>query len=354
MLKEKIIEDKDDWNSIIKQFPNNDIYFLKDYFIPFQRNGEGRPVLYFFESSYGKVAYPFMINDIAENKNFKNIIPRNKYFDIRSAYAYGGPLYEIKNKCIKNLQNQFIKRFENFCNKNNIISQFDRFHPLINNHIFFKDFCNISQIRKTVYMDIKNKDRIWENINSKCRNKIRKAKKNGINVVLDEKGNTVENFKNIYNSTMDRHNASDYYYFNEFFFNDAINYLKNRVIIANAYYRNKIIASSLILRFNKYLHYHFSGVLEGYMKLAAVNLLIYEVAKWGSENGYEIFHLGGGYESGNDFLYKFKKSFSKLEDKDFYIGKKIYKYNEYKYLASFVNYNKQNSFFPAYRIDQLK
>jgi len=35
MINEEIIEDKDEWNSIIEQFQDNDIYFLKDYFIPF-------------------------------------------------------------------------------------------------------------------------------------------------------------------------------------------------------------------------------------------------------------------------------------------------------------------------------
>jgi hypothetical protein len=353
MINEEIIEDKDEWNSIIEQFQDNDIYFLKDYFIPFQKNGDGKPALYFFKSSYGKVAYPFMINDIADNKNFKNVITRNKYFDIRSAYAYGGPLYEVKDKNLDNLKERFFEYFNRFCDKKNIVSQFDRFHPLINNHNFFNGFCNISQIRKTVYMDIINEDRILENITSKCRNMIRKAKENGITITLDEKGDTIKNFKNIYNSTMVRNNASDYYYFNDYFFDDSINYLKGRVLIANANYRNKIIASSLILRFDKYLHYHFSGILKKYMNLAANNLLIYEVAKWGSENGYEIFHLGGGYESEKDTLYRFKKSFSKLEDKNFYIGKKIYKHNEYKYLTSFINYNKQSNFFPAYRRKQL-
>jgi len=85
MLKEEIIEDKENWNSIIEQFPNNDIYFLKDYFIPFKKNGDGKPVLYYFKNNYGKVAYPFMLNDIADNENFKNMIPKNKYFDIKSA-----------------------------------------------------------------------------------------------------------------------------------------------------------------------------------------------------------------------------------------------------------------------------
>ena len=85
--------------------------------------------------------------------------------------------------------------------------------------------------------------------------------------------------------------------------------------------------------------------------MQANNLLLYEVAKWGNENGYEIFHLGGGYESDSDSLYKFKKSFSKLEDNDFYIGKKIHNVRIYNYLTEIVNEAKLNksTFFPEYR-----
>ena len=135
------------------------------------------------------------------------------------------------------------------------------------------------------------------------------------------------------------------------FFNDTINSSDKNVFIANAYYGNKIIASSLIMRHSKYLHYHFSGALREYRKLQANNLLLYEVAKWGNENGYEKFHLGGGYESESDSLYKFKKSFSKLEDNDFYIGKKIHNIELYNNLTAIVNETKtdKSSFFPEYR-----
>ena len=180
---------------------------------------------------------------------------------------------------------------------------------------------------------------------------IRKAKKNKVIIVLEDDIKTINDFKKIYISTMDRNDATKYYYFNDNFFNDTINSLDKNLFIANAYYGNKIIASSLIMRHSKYLHYHCSGALREYRKLQANNLLLYEVAKWGNENGYEKFHLGGGYESESDSLYKFKKSFSKLEDNDFYIGKKIHNIELYNNLTAIVNETKtdKSSFFPEYR-----
>ncbi|MBE6083735.1 MAG: GNAT family N-acetyltransferase [Tissierellaceae bacterium] len=353
MFKERVIKDRKSWSKIIENFRTQDIYFTYDYFVPFRNNGDGEPALYYLECEYGKVAYPFMLRDIAKSKNLKGKIEENKYFDISSAYGYGGPLYESykEDETVVKLREIFFKSFSDYCNGKNIISQFDRFHPLIKNHDFFNKYSTIIPIRKTVYMDLKDKENIWINIEPTCKNKIRKAKKNGVSVVLNDDIETIENFKCIYESTMDRNNASEYYYFNEKFFNDVISSLGENVFIANAYYEDKIVSSSLIMRYDKYLHYHFSGTLKEYRKLQANNLILYEVAEWGNENGYEIFHLGGGYESGSDSLYRFKKSFSKLEDNDFYIGKKIHNFKLYNRLTDIVNKNKQekSSFFPEYR-----
>ncbi len=353
MIREQIVKEKKLWNEIINKFKLKDIYFTYDYFSPFQKNGDGEPILYYFKCEYGKVAYPFMLRDIAGSNNLKGIIEMNKYFDISSVYGYGGPLFESHkpDDNIFNLKKEFYKFFSNYCKRTNIISQFDRFHPLIKNHVFFNDFSDLSQIRKTVHMDLINEKNIWDNIEPKCKNKIRKAIKNNVKIIIEDEFATLDTFKYIYNTTMDKNNASHYYYFNDNFFEDTANNLENNMVIANAYYEDNIIASSLIMNHNNYLHYHFSGTLKEYKYLQANNLLLYEVALWGSKNGYKYFHLGGGYESESDSLYKFKKSFSKIESNDFFVGKKIHNLEDYNKLTNIVKCKKteESIFFPAYR-----
>ncbi len=353
MFAECVIKDKKAWDQAIEKFTQKDVYFTYNYFVPFKNNGDGEPILYCFGCDHGKVAYPFMLRDIAECENLKGEIEKDAFFDISSAYGYGGPLYDCRTGTgnLLELKKAFFKAFSNYCEKENIISQFDRFHPLIKNHDFFKGYSELLPIRKTVCMDLRDVEKLWANLDSKCRNKIRKARKNGVSIVLGDILDTVEDFKSIYNSTMDKHKATDYYYFYDRFFNDTVETLAENVFIANAYFESKIIASSLIMKYNNYLHYHFSGALREYRKLPANNLLLYKVAKWGNENGYEKFHLGGGYESETDSLYKFKKSFSKLKDKDFYIGKKIHDVKMYDRLTKIAEKRKpvDSLFFPAYR-----
>ena len=100
------------------------------------------------------------------------------------------------------------------------------------------------------------------------------------------------------------------------------------------------------------MHYHLSTSDRRYQRLAT-NLLLYEAACWGCENGYESFHLGGGLGSKEDSLYKFKKAFNKNSETYFSIGKKIFdqgKYDELVNMRKRFNHNCANTnFFPQYR-----
>lgn len=78
-----------------------------------------------------------------------------------------------------------------------------------------------------------------------------------------------------------------------------------------AEYNNEIIAMSIILLANKRMHYHLSGVKYEFRPLAPTNLLLYEAALWGSKQGFESFHLGGGLKSSEDGLFKFKQAFNR-------------------------------------------
>ncbi|MDY0016222.1 MAG: peptidoglycan bridge formation glycyltransferase FemA/FemB family protein [Candidatus Delongbacteria bacterium] len=353
MQDSKIIKDEAPWNRIVKGYTDSDVYFLHNYFIPFKNFGDGEPQLFYFESDKGKVAYPFMLRDIADSKNLKDKIEKCKYFDISSAYGYGGPLYEtsVTVNNLESLKNDFFLAFSEYCNSNNIISQFDRFHPLIQNHDFFEGYSELAQIRKTIHIDLTDHDTIWNNMESKCRQMIRKAQKNNVTSEIDTELKTLDEFKHIYQSTMKNNEAHDYYLFDDRFYDDTRKYLKNNAFIINAFLEDSKIASILVLHSEKYVHGHLGGALQQYKYLQPTSLLYYEIAKWGCEKGLKKFHVGGGYKSDSDSLYKFKKTFNRNDPNEFFIGKKIHnllKYNELVTIS--CNDITESTFFPKYRI----
>ena len=82
---------------------------------------------------------------------------------------------------------------------------------------------------------------------------------------------------------------------------------------------------------------------------APTNLLLYKAALWGCETGCKTFHLGGGVGSGEDSLFKFKKSFYRNDDLPFFsIGKKIFDQQKYDFLVS-MREETNSSYFPKYR-----
>jgi hypothetical protein len=136
MTRFEVITKKDAWNELVESFENNDVYFKYGYFVPFSNYGDGEPNLFYFESDFGRVAYPYMLRDIADCPNLIGKIEKGIYFDISSAYGYGGPLYETDN--LPKLKSEFFETFSRYCSEKNIISQFDRFHPILKNHVLIR------------------------------------------------------------------------------------------------------------------------------------------------------------------------------------------------------------------------
>lgn len=336
------ITDKHLWDNTIKSFSNYDVYYLSGYVKAFQIHGDGIPQLMFYENNSLRAMYVYM----------KRNTQIDGLYDSISPYGYGGVLFE-GDTTLENLHafwDSYIKKMNDL----NIVCNFVRYHPVLNNALPMKEISNVIDLGKTIAFDLSSPDIIWENIISKNRNMIRKAEKNGIEIHHSRNYELFVDFIKIYNSTMDRDEADKYYYFGEEFYKSIFEDLNDNYEIFYATYEGNIIAMSIILFANKQMHYHLSGSLMEFRNLAPSNLLLYKAALWGYEQGYKTFHLGGGVGSGEDNLYKFKAAFNKNSDYQFSIGKQIFnkeKYDELVNLRVMENsdFDINSSFFPLYR-----
>jgi len=312
----------DKWNEYLKCFKpsETDIYFTKEYHRLHEENGDGKALCFVYREDSSIAMYPFIMNEI------KGYALTVEYYDIESVYGYSGPISNSKEeKFLSNFENAFLE----YCNKNNIVAEFIRFHPLINNFSIFKKNIEVIHNRKTVYLDVeKDINSIWEqDITSKNRNMIRKAEKNGLNVIVNKEYRA---FRNIYKLTMDKVSADSYYYFNDGYFNYIKKY--DNFTLMNVMYKDIVIASSIFMIYGEYFHYHLAGSLKEYLNLAPNNLLLWEAIKIAHSLDAKLMHFGGGLSnSESDNLFKFKSSFSnKLAD--YYIGKRIHNKSIYKFL----------------------
>ncbi len=330
------------WDSIVKGFALYDVYYLSGYVKAFQIHGDGDPQLLYYEADGLKAIYVYM-------KRKTNI---EGYYDSVTPYGYGGVLFD-GDTSEANLQ-AFGKAYVEKMMEEGIIDNFVRYHPVLANAVPMKKISTVIDLGKTIAFDLSSPDVIWENIISKNRNMIRKAEKNGIEIKHGKDLELFKDFMRIYNATMEKDNAEEYYFFGDAFYESIHNDLNNNYEMFYALLNGEIIAMSIMLFGNKQMHYHLSGSMIEYRNLAPSNLLLYKAALWGCEQGYKTFHLGGGVGSGEDNLYKFKAAFNRNSDYQFSIGKEIFDQEKYDELVALrakqdPNFNPESKYFPLYR-----
>lgn len=337
------LQQDEEWDNIVRSFRLYDTYWLSGYVKAFKIHGDGEPILIFYEDLVCRGINVVMKRDVSTDTHFSDILPKNSFYDLSSPYGYGGWIVEGDES------KQLFDSYERWCADNGIISEFVRFHPVLENHKYCEQHYDVVQLGNTVVMDLSSPEKIWQNIHSKNRNMIRKAKKNGVKIYSGRYPEIYRIFKEIYDGTMDKDNADKYYYFGEEFYRSILEDLPQNAQVFYAMYEDKIIAASIMLMANGFMNYHLSGSIKEYASLAPTNLLLYIAALWGNANGCNTLYLGGGVGSGEDSLYKFKKAFYKPDDtKRFYIGKKIFDQEKYNALLA-MREPIESNYFPGYR-----
>jgi len=330
------------WDEKVRSFARYDVYYLNGYVKAFMIHGDGDPQLLYYEAEELKAVYVYM----------KRKTAIDGYYDSVTPYGYGGVLFE-GDASEKNLQSFWIA-YVGKMKEDGIVSNFVRYHPVLKNAAPMKSISTVIDLGKTVAFDLSSEEVIWNNITSKNRNMIRKAEKNGIEIHHSKDFTLFADFTRIYNATMEKDHAEEYYFFEDAFYESIHRDLFDNYEMFYAVLNGEIVAMSIMLFANDQMHYHLSGSMIEYRNLAPSNLLLYKAAIWGYEQGYKTFHLGGGVGSGEDGLYKFKSAFNRNSDYQFSIGKEIFDQERYDELVSLrakqdKEFDENSQFFPLYR-----
>lgn len=321
----EVVTDRLRWEQFFNCFPDEqkDIYFDYRYARAYEANGDGEANYAVFSGANGmKVLYPFLKVKIPDYGL------ASSYYDLTSCYGYGGPLVASYN-------DQDMEAFENlfhdWCADNQVIAEFIRFHPVLENHDKFKRNIKTELNRQTVCVDLSlSLQGIWEkSLTGKNRNQIKKAKKAGLTI---REAQRLDTFVAIYHQTMQRVGADAYLYFSNRYFNQLSMLIPRNMVILEALFEERVIASAMFMFMGKGMHYHLAGSLREYLHLCPNNLLLYQSVEYGINKGLQFLHLGGGItDSEQDSLFKFKRSFSP-DRKKFYIGRRVHRKDLYELL----------------------
>ena len=335
------ITDSERWDGIVTSFAQYDVYYLSGYVKGFRLHGDGEPELMYYDSESLRAIYVYMKRAVEDC-----------WFDAITPYGYGGVLFEgdSSQENIVRFYDEFVESMRN----RNIVSNFVRYHPQLRNADNMRSVATVIDLGNTIEMALDSEEVILQNMIHQNRTSIRKAAKRGVEIRCGQGAELFDEFIEIYNSTMSRDEAKEYYYFGREFYDSLANDLKNNYLMFYAVYEGVVISMAIMLFANGRMHYHLAGSRVEYRNMAAGNLLLYEAALWGVQHGYKTLHLGGGVGSGEDNLFRFKRSFNKNYECQFSIGKEIFLQDIYSELvqqriAADPEFDVASNFFPLYR-----
>lgn len=265
------------------------------------------------------------------NKEFYNIaikrpIDGTDYFDLETAYGYGG---WFANTDDKGFINRAVLQYTKEVLSQNIVAEFIRFHPYNNFPILNQDIFDFFRYdRDVVIVNLTNtKENRWQSYSSTTRNKIKKGQKLlklSINCNLQE-------FIDLYKQTMKKNKATDFYYFSDEYFKRLISMANTKVFCALL--NDRMMAGAIFLESEFNVSYHL-GAKDYNNNITSVNYFLFEsIFDYYSKNGKMYALLGGGKTSDkDDSLFKFKQKFSK-QTLPFYIAGKIFNKEIYERLS---------------------
>lgn len=304
------------WNSFLTRFPQEriDIYFTEEYY-KLYASSEETSLAFVYEEKDNVLIFPFLSK---ESEIYDGSIVK----DFETAYGYGGP---ISNTYDRNFIQRALEAFYEELKLNNYLAGFVRFHPLLNNSDGFECIGQLIFDRKTVAINLNGSaEDVWMNeIHTKNRNVIKKGAKEGLIFEADYSYGSLDKFIQLYNNTMDKLQADDFYYFGDEYF-DKFSKLFSNSFIGKVIYQGHIIAAAIFFWGGFFGHYHLAGSDINYLKLSPNNFMLWNAAIEMKKHNVKFLHLGGGTDSEErNSLFQFKRKFSK-NVYDFNIGKVVF------------------------------
>ncbi|XKE93924.1 GNAT family N-acetyltransferase [Metaplanococcus flavidus] len=324
-----------------------DIYFNQDYGLLYEKIENGKCEIYEFQNALGSVRHIFIKREIPIR-----LPDGEKYYDLTTPYGYGGPVMETADGTDqRKLAQAFVLDFGQYCKRENIVSEFVRFHPVLENAVDFGEFYDTAFMRNTIQTRLAaTEDPLLSEYSPSVRRYIRKALKQGVEYQVYVNPESLDKFRELYLQTMERNKADDYYYFDEDYFNQCLNLLGPQLVIVEVSWKGTVIAMSLNFVSDGVLHVHLTGSLEEYHGLYAPNILQYALLRWGLENNIRLIHHGGGRTNDpDDKLYLYKKKYGRAQELEFHVGRKIWNSEIYEQLCREAAVEVKSCFFPAYR-----
>jgi hypothetical protein len=324
-----------DWDALLDRLGLGDVYFRSAYLESAKLLGQGQPLLLHLGDASGDVVFPLLVREAPEGRA-----------DVGTPMGYGGPLAAGEQPPV----DDFFAAYERWCGDRRIVATFARFQPALANQQLAEGRWHLEHIGHSIGWRVggRSPDEIVEGLDTHHRRIVRKARRAGIEVTVEEQPADLAAFVSLYEETMRRRDASAFYFFPDAYWRQLAAPLGKLLVRADAHVDDEVVASILCLASPPLLHYHLGASSERGQALGANHLLFVETAAWAAAHGVDRFHLGGGVGGFEDSLFEFKRRFDAGGALPAYLGKAVHDEDAYRRLSSVAEID-YAGYFPAYR-----
>jgi hypothetical protein len=288
---------------------SEDTYYQNDYSTLYTTDG-AEVFCFVYQEGKHKVTFQSLKRKIEEVSGVR--LDENLY-DLETAYGYGGPVSNCNDPIF--LDNAF-KAYKQECASQSIICEFIRFHPFnpLSKNSELYDFHFQERTIVVVDLRVPTEER-WAKYSKTTRNILRKANKKLDRVKTTDE---LDNFSKLYELTMNKNNASDFYYFQKEYFTKLSNIMG--IELLSVQLENETVSTGFFMHGKELAHYHLSANNSDLLRENGNYALLDYAFENAKEKGCLWMMLGGGRTADdNDSLFKFKKKFSDVT-LPFYIG----------------------------------
>ena len=297
-----------DWDAALDDLAprQRDVFFTSGYLRIWERRGEGRAMGALYRDRGGLVLYPFLLRDLEKVEYLDEEFAGLR--DVTSPMGFGGPL--VRHKTGEETLAAFRAEIDDWCHANAVVSEFIRFHPLLETRLGMERHLEIEEAGKIAWARLDTGScALVEALSGPARRNIRRAREAGVTCGLETADDAWDHFAGLYLENALRRKALPLYRFDAAHFRALRELVGPAAVLFGARYEGELIAGAVFLRSHDFVHFHALGADRAFAGLRPANLLFFEAMQWACGTSATAVNLGGGYR-GDDEFFRFKLGFT--------------------------------------------
>lgn len=338
------------WDAALAGHPH-DVYHTAGFHRVAEAAGEGAARLIVVGTAERGLAWPCLVRPIPEAR----IRLGTDATDVSSVYGYPGPVAwgcAPGDPFLADAWHAVIGAWRSLY----AIAAFTRFHPVLGNAQLMDRIEPPPDVSgavlpggQTISIDCSLGDEeIRAAYAPNLRREIDAARRAGLRTEEDLDWTTVDVFARLYEETMNRSQASAYYFFTIDDFRRLREALGGHLHLMVTRLDDEVAAAGLFTELGGLVQTHLVATNEPLLRYSPYKVLVDDARRWARERGDGVLHLGGGRGGREDSLFWFKSRFSARRH-PFHTGRWILDAGAYQALAPDAPSAIGEGYFPAYR-----